>query len=316
LSSSTAFQVDSSNLNLSALTRPNQKSLEVLSSVGFVTTLGTGRLSGDVVRSNIFDFRNVGFEDPASYPPTSGVAARPAILTGALSYEPTPSPTDDKEIGQEYLGCVERLPLGALWRSKDFRGGRFSNVNSSPFIYLDSVGVGLGVASLANTKVNDHDEAGVSTASLTPGLPGDVLVHVDGETGNYALLTNFRTARGGSVFVASGDHPGGELSATYADVMGTGRGTRIVSGRAFLVRNTLTTVGAAEASAGDELMMLVVTTASEVGAVQPGAVLIGTNGTSEGDSAADLYRIEGRPLISNHVHYDVDPSTITLTNRI
>ena len=316
LTSAVAYQVVSSSLNASALTRPNQKSLEVLASTGFVTTLGTGRLSGDVVRSNLYDFRNVAFEDPEVYPPVSGVAARPGILPGALSYEATPAPTDDQEVGQEYLGCVERLPLGALWRSKDFRGGRLSNVNVSPFLYLDSTGMGQGVASLAMTKVGDQDETSVNSASLTPGLPGDVFVHVDGEAGNYALLTNYRTARGGSVFVGSGDHPGGELSAVHNDVMGTGRGTRVLSGRAFLVRNTVTTIGAAEASAGDELMMLVVTTASEVEGSQPSLVLIGTNGTREGDSAADLYRIEGHPLLSNRVHYDVDPNSIVLTNRI
>lgn len=314
LASAVAFQVVSSNLDLGALTRPNQKPLEVLASTGFLTTLGTGRFSGDLVAANAYDFRNVAYEDPNDYPPTSGVAARPDIFVGALA-----APGDlvaDSEVNPEYLGCTERLPLGAIFRDKDFRGGRLSTTNVAPLLYVQSTGTGLGAASLARTKTLEQVEAGVSSASLTPGVAGDSLVHVDGEAGNYSLLTNFRTNRGGSVFTAGGDHPGGELYATYGNVEGTGRGTRVLAGRAFLVRNAVTTVGANEASAGDELMMLVVTTASELTTSSSAAeVLIGTNGTREGYSAADLYRIEGHPLVANHVRYDVDPSTITLTNR-
>ena len=314
LSSSVAFQVSSSGLDLNSLTRPNQKPVEVLASVGFITTLGTGRLAGDVVPANAYDFRNVGYEDLTDYPPVTGVAPRPDIFVGGLSR--TGLPEDDQEVGTDYLGCSERLPLGSLFRDKDFRGGRLSNRNSSPLLYVRGTGTGLGSASMAKTKILEQEEVAVTPASITPGLAGDVLVHVDGETGNYALLTNFRTARGGSVFVGSGDHPGGELYATYDDIVGTGRGTHALTGRAFLVRNAPTDVGANEASAGDELMMLVVTTASEVTAVQSAKVVIGTNGTNEGYSAADLYRIEGHPLMSNHIRYEVDPTTFQLPSRI
>lgn len=314
LSSSVAFQVSSSGLDLSSLTRPNQKPVEVLASIGFVTTLGTGRLAGDLVAANQYDFRNVGYEDLTDYPPVSGVAPRPDIFVGGLSR--TGLPSDDQETSPDYLGCSERLPLGSLFRDKDFRGGRLSNTNAAPFMYIRGTGTGLGAASLAKTKILEQDEVSVTPASLTPGFAGDVLVHVDGEAGNYSLLTNFRTARGGSVFVGSGDHPGGELYATYEDVVGTGRGTHILTGRAFLVRNAPTDVGANEASAGDELMMLVVTTASEATTLPKSAkVVIGTNGTAEGYSAADLYRIEGHPLMSNHIRYEVDPTTFVLPNR-
>lgn len=310
LSSAVAYQVISSVLDLTALTRPNQKPLEVLASTGFITTLGTGRLAGDIVPANAYDFRNVGYEDPADYPPTSGVAARPDILVGALTTN------SDVEVNPDYLGCTERLPLGALFKDKDFRGGRFSNIEASPFVYINTTGTGLGSASLAKTTTLEQTEVAISPASLSPGLPGDSLVHVDGEAGNYALLTNFRTHRGGSVFVGGGDRPGGEVYATYGNVQGTDRGTRLLVGRAFLVRNAVTAVGINEASAGDELMMLIVTTASELDSTGKTAeVLIGTNGTLEGYSAADLYRIEGHPLVANHVRYDVDPSSVVLTNR-
>jgi hypothetical protein len=280
-----------------------------------MTTLGTGRISGDLVRTNDYDFRNVAYEDPADFPPTSGVAARPDYKIGYLAV--TEETSTDVEVGPDYLGCTERLPLGSMFKDKDFRGGRFSNSNRSPLTYTNNVGVGLGTASQSRTTSLEQSEVDLHTASLTPGLAGDVLVHVDGETGNYALLTNFRTHRGGSVFVGSGARPGGEVYATHEDIHGTGRGTRAVVGRAYLVRNAPTNVGANEASAGDELMLLVVTSATEVDSNgQVAQVLIGTNGSGEGSSAADLYRIEGHPLVSNHVRYEVNPASIALPNRV
>lgn len=315
LSSAVAYQVVSSNLDLATLTRPNQKPVEVLASIGFMTTLGTGRLSGDLVEFNEYDFRNVSYEDPADYPPTSGVAARPDYKMGALAGSGTV--TTDMEVSSNYLGCTERLPLGALFKDKDFRGGRLSDIHRSAFVYTNDVGVGTGTGSLAQSSGLEQSEVILDTATLSPGLPGDVLVHVDGETGNYALLTNFRTYRGGSAFVGSGQRPGGEVYATYEDIAGTGRGTRALIGRAYLVRNAPTDVGANEASAGDELMLLVVTTAAEVSnSGQMAQVLIGTNGSGEGYSAADLYRIEGHPIASNHVRYEVSPESITLPNRV
>ena len=312
LTSATAFQVSSSNLDLSALTRPNQKPLEILASVGFVTTMGTGRFSGDVVDSNVYDFRNVAREDLSNYPPPSGVADRPPVVMGYLAA----GPSGDQEVNSDYLGCTERLPMGALFKDRDFRGGRLSNVNAAPLVYTRTTGAGLNTASLTRTVALDQTEVAIAPATLSSGLAGDALVHVDGETGNYSLLVNYRTFRGGSVFVGSGEHPGGELYVTYDQVEGTGRDTNLLTGRAMLVRNSVTNVGSNESSAGDELMMLIVTTASKLSNVGATAELaIGTNGTREGYSAADLYRIEGHPLLANHVHYDVDPSTITLANR-
>jgi hypothetical protein len=313
MSSAIAYQVASSNLDLASLTRPNQKPLEVLAALGFVTTLGTGRISGDVVSPSDYDFRNVAFEDPSAFPPVSGVAPRPGYLLGALSNAGLP----DSEVGADYLGCTDRLPLGSLVKDKDFRGGRLSNTSASPFIYLNDLGVGVGTASQSMTATLEQSSVDMNTASLSPGLPGDVLVHVDGEVTNYALLTNFRANRGGSAFVGSGDRPGGEVYAVYSDINGTEGGTRVLTGRAYLVRNAPTSVGANEVSAGDELMLLVITTASEVDAHgHPAKVVIGTNGTSEGYSSADLYRIEGHPLMSNFTRYTVSASDITLPNSV
>ena len=314
LTSSNAYQLSSTSLMLTGLTRPNQKPLEVLASVGFITTLGTGRLSGDFSLSNAYDIRNVGYEDPtdpaAPYPPLSGSASRPLIKSGALG---SLSNYGDLEASPDLLGCTERLPLGGLYRDKDFHGSRFSDEISSPLVYLDTAGVGSGVAGLARTSELDQTEVLAMPASVSAGVPGDVLVMVDGSTSDYTQLLNYRTNRGGSVFVGSGDRPGGEVFATYSRLMGSGKGTRVLVGRAFLVRNAPTLVGATQVSGGDEVMLAITTEVMELGTTPIEAlILIGTNGSGEGSAAADLYRIEGHPLLANHTFYDVDPSAIEL----
>jgi hypothetical protein len=70
----------------------------------------------------------------------------------------------------------------------------------------------------------------------------------------------------------------------------------------------VTDIGANEASAGDELMMLVVTTVKQLADSNPhaGSVVLGTNGVGEGYAAADLYRIEGHPMTVDNTRMPVD----------
>jgi len=310
IQSGTAYQIASTDLDASDLTRPNEKVFEVLASVGFSTTLGTGRLSGDYAPPPNANMADVGFEDMSDYPPTSPVAPRPRVLLDAFEGE-----SSIIEIGTEYHGCTERLPLGALFRDKDFRGGSFGYPTRMPLVYVPDVCLGY-LASQSNGKSLEQEEVNVSSASIASGLAGELIVHVDGEQGNYSLLSNFRTFRGGSLFSASGMHPGGEIVSVQPDVQDANQGN-MLTGRAFLVRNTVTSVGSTEVSAGDELMLVVVSSAVMMSsAAKPAVALIGTNGSGEGYAAADVYRIEGHPLIRSHGRYFVDPSTITLTIAI
>lgn len=315
LTTATAFQISSTTLTESALTRPNQKVLEVLASVAFETTLGTGRLSGDMPGSpaTVVDVRSVGYEDPSVYPPATGISARPRTLIGAFTT------ANAAEMNPQYLGLTDRLPLGALMRDKDFRGEPLgaSSDHSAPLTIVKSrsiVGLLSAPSSISTLEVT---EAALSTADTASGAPGEVIAHVDGEVSNYTLLTNYRTTRGGSAFSAGGDHPGGEVLDIHGTVQTDVGHTNVLSGRAFLVRNAVTSVGSTEVSAGDELMMLIVTTAQRLTdtTTHVASASISTNGLSEGYSAADLYRIEGRPLASNNIHMAVDPSTIVLTKR-
>ncbi len=310
LQSGTAYQVASTDLTSASLTRPNQKVFEVVASIGFSTTLGTGRFSGDYAESPSPNIPDVGREDGSSYPPTSSIADRPQIQIDAFVGE-----ASTVEIGTEYLGCTERLPLGALFRDKDFRGGTFGHAIHMPFVYIPEVGLGF-LASQSNAGKLEQTEVNVSSASIASGSPGDMLVHVDGEQGNYSLLTNFRTFRGGSLFCASGGHPGGEIVAVHPNASNFAGGN-LLTGRAFLVRNSVTSVGATEVSAGDELMLIVATSVIPMtNQAVPAVVLIGTNGSGEGYAAADIYRIEGHPLVRNNGRYFLDPSAIPLTIAI
>lgn len=310
LTSATAYQLAATGLNMSNLTRPNQKVFEVLASVGFATTLGTGRVSGapSGLNTNVLD---PGFENPASFPPGSAVAPRPVTLSGAFK-------TDFIEIGTEYLGATERLPLGGLFRDKDFRGGLFEPTLIAPLTYAEDSGVGAQPGNLAVSHSIEQTEMLLDTSSTASGAPSDLLVHVDGEQTNYSLLVNYRTLRGGSLFTASGAHPGGEVSVQTPPFLTLDGNTNVLAGQAFLVRNYTTNIGATEVSAGGELMMVIATNVERITngkGVTMGFVSIGTNGTGEGYAAADVYRIDGHPLIRDNVRVTIDPTTIALSAR-
>lgn len=315
LTTSDAWAVFSTVLDPTVLTRPNQKPLEVLASAGFSTTLGTGRISGDA-DNGMIDMRNIGYEDMAVYPPASSIADRPATFFDAFLGD-----TSILQTGTDYLGCTERLPLGSLFRDKDFRGNvMFGAYMTSALLYWEGETGLADFSSLSATQWLEQAEINLSAANVASGQPGEVVVHVDGNQNqsNWSLLTNYRTFRGGSAFTASGSHPGGEVAGFLPDVTGGCGHMNTLHGKAFLVRNEPTMYGASEASPGDELLMLVVTTVVQHknSSRTQGYYAIGTNGTMEGYSAADLYRIEGRPLVNDNVRLSVNPSSIALSNKV
>jgi hypothetical protein len=315
LTAGNMYTLVTTSLNQSGLTRPNQKPLEVLASLKFKTTLGTGRIAGDTMNVEDLDFRNIGYEDPTGFPPTSAAPPRPRTLVGfeLQEYDGSVAFLGVGSIGTEYLGCTDRLPLGATFRDKDFRGDPAGSTGQA-FQYQGECAPGLFLGSLAANNSLEQDEINVSTSSVGSGAPGEIVVQVDGAPGNYATLTNFRTNRGGSLFMASGPHPGGDFAST-GELVAPEVTSNVLSGVAMLVRNQVTSVGGSEVSAGDELMMLIVTTGQRLvntGAAPLQATLISTSGTGEGLSAADLYRIQGHPLMRDNEKTEIDPNTITL----
>ena len=306
ITSSSAYQIVSNPLDQEALTRPNQKVLEVLASTGFATTLGTGRLSGDA-STDALNFLDVAYSDPTVYPPASAIADRPLALPDNFTSG------DSVDVGTEYLGSISGLPLGSLWRDSSFTGQTFGNTVKSPLVFFEEVGTGAFTGLSVNH--GEQDEVPLTNAASGVGSPGDALVLVDGEQTNYSLLVNYRTHRGGSVFTANGERPGGALDLVQPSVTASASHTNVLQGRAMLVRNSVTNVGASEVSAGDELMLLVVTTVQQLKDTNShaGIVACGTAGLQEGNSAADACRIEGHPLIRNNVRMVIDSSTIILS---
>jgi hypothetical protein len=313
LTSGNANLVGYTEVNEEQLTRPNQKVLQVVASKGFMTTLGSGRIAGDFSSSaGGLDFRSVGYENAAAFPPESPIDARPVYSYGALT-----SADDFFALGTTYHGCIEQLPLGALFRSKDFRAEAIDAEAGAIGLLFRDPSFGQ-LTNIARSSGFEQSAVPVFSAVAGSGVPGDIIVHVDGESGNLSGLTNFRTTRGGSVFVGAGPFPGGELAGAFARLSPSATSNATLCGIAYLVRNTVTTIGASEVSAGSELMLLVVTTAirKHTSNTVPAYVFCGSQGSGEGFSAADLYRISGRPLVRDAVRSSLDPSTVVLGRKV
>lgn len=304
MSTATRYQLFTTSLAYDDLSRPNQKVLEVLAGQAFVTTLGTGRLSGRVPTTND-DFRNVGYE-PWQVPSTS-VDPRPTITPAALATAERPL-----TVGTEYLGATTRLPLGALFRDKDFRGNAIGGPTGDLRQHVS--GPWHSPASMAtSTAVDALEYISIPVGSFpASGNAGEIVVQMDGNTGSYGVLTNYRTHRGGSAFSIAGGDLGAILPHSAAATTSGG----VLSGLALLVRNLPTSVGANEVSAGNELMLLVITTARAQGSGGTiNAVQINGSGTGEGYSAATLYRIAGHPLTNDSARSTVDPDDVVLARK-
>jgi len=304
--SAVANQLVSIPLDPAALTRPNQKPFEVLASMYFSTTAGTGRISGTTDMKPLAP----GYEDIANYPPGNPLDPRPDFRLGGILNEPS-----NTVYFSRYNGCTERLPMGALWRDKDFRGmtygynyGYVQTSNEWPKGAFSGFAPPMGPDS--QTMFCDGSTE-----------PGTVIVHVDGNSTDYSLNTNYRTNRGGSGFIGSGPVPGGYLGPGNIG-FGLLRNniTNVLAGAVYLVRNAPTYNGSVEVSAGGELMLVVTTqmmpTYGAVASPFNFASYISTSGGAEGDAAVDYYRIEGHPLVNDNVRMSVDPSTIPLARNI
>jgi hypothetical protein len=213
------------------------------------------------------------------------------------------------------LGATCNLPLGALFLDKDFRGNSIGGPSGdSRHLSIGNYAPGTQGASVAPDNSEFHI-APVHTASIS--TDSGVVVHLDGNGDSYNVLLNYRTNRGGSAFTASG-LPGGDLGAVLPSSGTSETSGGILSGVAYLVRNVPTSIGANEVSAGQEVMMLVVTTARTQKSSNQGTqntVQMGSAGSGEGFSAADLYRISGHPLTNDPARSTVDPLTIVLARK-
>jgi len=306
LSTASRYQLLTTVLDYPNLTKPNPKTLEIVCSLGFVTTLGTGRFSGNVPVTNN-DTRSISYE-PWTIPATSG-DARPTLTPVALAAtERTIS------LGTELSGATCHLPLGSLFLDKDFRGNAIGGPTGDlRQLAIGDYSPGFQGTSLAPVDNPEYDMAPVHGSSVASDQ--GVVVHTDGNSDSYNVLLNYRTCRGGAAFTAH-ELSGGDVGALLPDSKAATTSGGVLSGIAMLVRNVPTNIGANEVSAGQELMMLVCTTARPQGSSGTvNAVQVSTSGTGEGYSAADLYRLSGHPLANDPARPTLDPLAIRLARK-
>jgi len=283
--------------------------VEIVASFPFVTTLGTGALSGPVVSGSYTD---VGYLSLAAYPYTS---AADAPIPSKVRAHPAPAGgvTIARYVGAQMLGATERLPLGILASDAHFLGeglGRSAERFFTPGVSLDVPGDYRYDRALSKTWLDGalllSDGTAAGSAALTGYDP------------NFLL---YRTYRGGTATVASGRNPGGAMTLSGPRVskdLGYLASPRpedlsmhggALLGVALLVRVQKQSVTTSErqVSYGDELQLVIATGLRLGKELDTSGALTNEfmdlvlqthpTGLGEGSNAVDRYRIEGRPLV-------------------
>lgn len=274
----------------------NEAELEVLATLPFATTLGTGIISGEVVSGSYTD---IGYVDLGSYPYTDIRVEERTVLSRA--HPSTPGGQDVAPPLAEALGGItERLPLGMI-------GG--------DYLFLGE-GVGTGYQRFWNPPAGS-DTVLDTNGSYVPLGHGKV-VFSDGTSSlrykNDVAL--YRTYRGGVVkhsnkgpIAITGGRAVKDLSYIRdVDLKHLKMHGAVLFGIALLVRNTKeeATRNNVVTSYGGEIQMLVltgITLGKELdltGDLQKEFVdlliKMHPRGEGEGYCAADRFRIGGRPL--------------------
>lgn len=306
---------------VSTLVFPNKNGYEVLAATSFVTSLGTGRLSGSqplpllntaeapnnppdyagtlVDLARRFSANRVGYDDWATpkFPvQASAFAARPPIALNALSE------VYDNFAPPEFAGCVAQLPVGIYFRDKDFIGKT---------LYLQKNSSGIGANSIGAFSFQEYEASlaptapGTSTwegteficgnSSGTAGVGQESIIRVDGTSTNYSNQTVFKTTRGGAGYSATGPWPGGVIASGFQKARPNIEAGSVLVGNAYLVRSQPETSGVSEIHMGSELQMIIVTQAAPA-YFRDTNVLHSAAGTNEGFTAVDRFRLLGRPL--------------------
>lgn len=312
------------------LALPNKAGCEVLAAVSFVTSLGSGRLSGSnpiplltaeqkpdevedfpgtlVDLDRRFSVNRVGFDDwsATKFPVLPGsLAARPAVKRGALSE------VFDRDVNPEFAGCTAHLPLGIWFRDKDFVGKTLYQMRSSSNVGANAVGTMCfppyqAPTNTANPGFSTWEGTEFVTGQATgpQGVGGDVLVRVDG-TASYSDNTRFKTARGGAGWSDTGPWVGGPIASRMPKSRPNAEVGSVLVGTAYLVRSQPETSGSVEVHPGSELQMVIVTKGIP-SYFRDTDILHSANGTGEGFTAMDRFRIWGRPLEKRNARIPVE----------
>jgi len=302
------------------LTLPNKGNFEILSSVRFVTSLGTGRLSGAnpiplllpsesplnppdyagtlVDQTREYSLNRVGYDDwfTSKWPSDpSSLSTRPPTVPGAISER------FDNDIHPEFAGCVSNLPLGAYFRDKDFVGKTLYQMRTASNIGGNPVGT-LTFTNYEASMVKGVD--GRSTwqgrdylcgnSSSTSGFGTESLARVDG-TYNLGDTKVFKTTRGGAAYSTTGPWPGGILTGSFIKTRPNSDVGAVLLCNAYLVRSHPEQSQGVELHPGNELQMILVTQAVPA-YLRDNEIVHSASGISEGYTAVERYRLLGKPL--------------------
>lgn len=313
---------------------PNKRGFEVLTAVNFVCSMGTGRLSGSVPIPLLtkeqnpsgpedfsgtlidlhrrFSLNRVGFEDwvtPLFPVVDSSFTSRPSLARGGLSE------VFDRDLHPEYAGCLSQLPLGSYFRDKDFLGKNLYQIRTSSNIGQGSLG---SLSYSPYQSASDISAPGVSSfegiefivgnSSNTSGVGGEKTILVDG-TGNFNSQSVFKTSRGGAGWSISEPWPGAPIVSKMLKAKPNSESGAVVAATAYLVRSHPEDVNNIEVHQGHELQMIIATEAIPA-YFRKTDLLHSANGTGEGFTAMDRYRIWGRPLEKRRGQINADSAPL------
>jgi hypothetical protein len=296
------------------MTLNNQKNFEILDTCGFMTTLGSGSLS--FTYSMYSGKVQVGYEDPAVFPPATISDPLPRVKYGAMTAN------NFDAVTPTYNNVIGNLPLGSLFRDKDFLGeslgwkGDRRNQSITPMDLTHKIFVEVPKTSnylLESQSINGRCYTELDGSSY--------ITVVDGVTNNTLDTTKYRTNRGGSAYVVSRPIPGGPIDG----YLGSGTfhadfNSCVLVGVALLVRNFPESVSGIEKISGDELELVVVTQAYRprylAGNTVELSLLNSPSGSGEGYGAVDRFRLMGHPVVQNKTRYEPDNSTVTIAKKV
>jgi hypothetical protein len=317
------------------LSLANKNGFEILAAINLVTSLGTGRLSGSnpiplltlaqnpdevedyqgtiVDLNRRFSINRVGFEDWAStrFPVAeSSISSRPSITRNALSE------VYDRDLNPEFAGCITQLPLGIYFRDKDFIGKTLYQTRSTSNVASITLGA---LAFPPYEAPANPTPPGVSTwegteficgqASGVSGVGGEFVATVDGTSSTTSLIT-FKTSRGGAGWSLSGPWPGGAIASRMPKARPNAEVGSVLAATAYLVRSHPQSVSSIEVHPGNELQMVIVTK-SVPAYFRDTDIFHSANGTGEGFTAIDRYRLWGKPLEKRYSPIDVNIAPLT-----
>jgi len=309
----------------------NKAGFEVLASRNFVTSLGTGRLSGSnpipllntvenpsqppdyagtiVDLNRRYSANRTGYEDWSTprFPvvvPDGGFVARPSTVRLAISE------VFDRDVHPEFAGCTVNLPLGIWFRDKDFVGKSLYQTRSTSGVGIIPMGtLSFPAFQASNPPIGSGQSTWEGTeflcghASGTSGVGGESIIKVDG-TNSFSDVVNFKTTRGGAAWSVTGPWPGGVISAKLPRARPNIEAGSVLAGVAYLVKSHPEVVSSVEVHAGFELQMIVVTHAMP-SYFRDTDVVHSANGTNEGYTAVDRFRVWGRPLEKRRRNIDL-----------